>query len=139
MSSPSGGHQQYQNVYGNVAFRRRGSFSMEQLYIQMQQRTINDYAPMPQTESRFNMTQFLYGVLLVTVSFLAFLLLSFWIFAKFFAHFFINTDQPTNSFELWLKNISEDFYYIMLLPITIIVFQIFIYFNWLGMKYFKHN
>jgi phosphatidylinositol glycan anchor class Y biosynthesis protein len=129
----------HQNVFGNVAFRRRGSFSTEQMYIQMQQRTINQYVPITAADSRFRMTTFLYGVLLVTVSFLAFLIFMFWVFAKFFAHLMIDFDNPPTQFEIWIKNISEDFYYVLLLPITVIVFQIFIYFNWLGMKYFKHN
>lgn len=130
----------YTNTFGNIAFRRRGSFSMELMYLQMQQRMINPDATTNSSEATFDMTTFLYGVLLVVISFLAFLTFSFWVLMKFFSHLLADTQNPIpNQFEIWIKNISQDFYYILLFPITIIVFQIFIYFNWLGMKYFKHN
>lgn len=32
-----------------------------------------------------------------------------------------------------------DLYYVFLVPLTIPTFYFFIYMNWLGMKYFKHN
>lgn len=34
---------------------------------------------------------------------------------------------------------NADLYYVFLVPLTIPTFYMFIYMNWLGMKFFKHN
>jgi phosphatidylinositol glycan anchor class Y biosynthesis protein len=45
---------------------------------------------------------------------------------------------PTPS-SLWLAAISQDTFYCYLIPLLLPIFFIFIYFNWLGLKLFRHN
>jgi len=38
-----------------------------------------------------------------------------------------------------LDTIKHDWYYCVLIPLTLPVMVFFVFWNWMGMKYFRHN
>lgn len=39
----------------------------------------------------------------------------------------------------WLDNIKYDYYYCLLIPLTLPASVVFVFINWLGLKIFRHN
>ena len=70
------------------------------------------------------------GIFLIIIAFLFF-------FINFYSIFISKLLPYTgNSF---LDSVKEDRYYCLLLPVFIPATAIFVYFNWLSLKFFRHN
>ncbi|ORX52392.1 hypothetical protein DM01DRAFT_1323538 [Hesseltinella vesiculosa] len=72
----------------------------------------------------------LWGYALLTGTFFVFMISLYWMVGSKWA--------PMTNIE-WLDWLKEDEYYCLLVPITAIVWIYFIIWNWMGMKFFRHN
>lgn len=81
------------------------------------------------------------GYTLLVAAFLIFTLFGFSLLSKLLVRLLepipANSPKPMSYYILEL--IGKDWYYMCLFPLTVPVFLVYIYFNWLGMKFFRHN
>lgn len=92
-----------------------------------------------QAARNYNM-QFCYGVLLVLFAFGLFASFAFALLSKLFVQL---VEQQGNEemvgIDVFYMAIAKDWYYMLLVPMTVPVIIWWAYLNWLGMKIFRHN
>ncbi|CAO3649175.1 unnamed protein product [Cunninghamella echinulata] len=73
---------------------------------------------------------YIYGYLLLGTTFTTFIILM---------YAMIGSNYAPITHVNWLDWVKKDEYYCLLIPITAIVWIYFIIWNWMGMKFFRHN